>query len=103
MTLRVERIAEIRTGDAWRNIVDQLARIKVVEYEHTGVRIRWTSEIDRELTALLAKLGVPVPPKLHTDVTEIVSTADQSISNLTYRLGSRHLWVDHAYLSGTKQ
>lgn len=66
LTLLVERIAEIRTGDTWRNIADQLDRIKVVEYEHNGVRIRQTSEIDRELTALLAKLGVPVPPKLHT-------------------------------------
>lgn len=76
LTLLVERIAEIRTGDTWRNIVDQLARIKVVEYEHNGVRIRQTSEIDRELTALLAKLGVPVPPKLHTVVTANASSAD---------------------------
>jgi hypothetical protein len=65
LTLLVERIAEIRTGDTWRNIADQLDRIKVVEYEHNGARIRQTSELDRDLTALLTKLGVPLPPKLH--------------------------------------
>jgi hypothetical protein len=58
-------VAEIRTGDTWRNLADQLDRIKVVEYDHNGVRVRQTSEIDRELTVLLAKLGVPPPPKLH--------------------------------------
>lgn len=66
LALLVERIAEIRTGDTWRNLADQLDRIKVVEYEHNGARVRQTSELDRDLTALLAKLGVPLPPKLHT-------------------------------------
>ncbi len=65
LALLVERIAEIRAGDTWRNLADQLDRIKVVEYEHNGARIRQTSHIDRELTGLLAKLGVPLPPKLH--------------------------------------
>lgn len=62
---RIRLVAEIRTGDTWRNLADQLDRIKVVEYDHNGVRVRQTSEIDRELTVLLAKLGVPPPPKLH--------------------------------------
>jgi hypothetical protein len=66
LALLVERIAEIRTGDTWRNLGDQLDRIQVVEYDHNGARIRQTSEFDRGLTALLAKLGVPPPPKLHT-------------------------------------
>jgi hypothetical protein len=65
LALLVERIAEIRTGDTWRNIADQLDRIKVVEYDHNGARVRQTSEIDRDLAALLAKLGAPLPPKLH--------------------------------------
>ena len=52
-------------GIALPDIADQLDRIKVVEYEHNGARIRQTSELDRDLTALLAKLGVPLPPKLH--------------------------------------
>ena len=33
LALLLERIAEIRTGDTWRNIRDQLDSIKVVEYE----------------------------------------------------------------------
>jgi len=65
LALLVERIAEIRAGDTWRNLVDQLGRIKVVEYEHNGARVRQTSEIDRNLAVLLDKLGVPLPPKLH--------------------------------------
>jgi hypothetical protein len=65
LALLVERIAEIRTGDTWRNLADQLDRIKVVEYEHNGARVRQTSEIGPDLTALLAKLGIPSPPKLH--------------------------------------
>jgi hypothetical protein len=32
---------------------------------HNGARVRQTSEIGPDLTALLAKLGVPLPPKLH--------------------------------------
>jgi len=62
LALLVERIAEIRTGDTWRNLADQLDRIKVVEYGHYGARVRQTSEMGPDLTALLAKLGVPSPP-----------------------------------------
>jgi transposase len=69
MALLVERIAEIRTGETWRNLADQLDRVKVVEYDHNGARVRQTSEIDRELAALLAKLGVPAPPTLHAVAT----------------------------------
>jgi transposase len=65
LALLVERIAEIRTGDTWRNLADQLDRIKVVEYEHNGARVRQTSEMGPDITALLAKLGIPSPPKLH--------------------------------------
>jgi hypothetical protein len=65
ISLLVERIAEIRTGETWRNLADQLDRIKVVEYDHNGARVRQTSELDRDLAALLTKLGVPPPPKLH--------------------------------------
>jgi hypothetical protein len=48
MALLVERIAEIRTGETWRNLADQLDRVKVVEYDHNGARVRQTSEIDRD-------------------------------------------------------
>ena len=75
LALLVERIAEIRTGDTWRNLADQLDHIKVVEYEHNGARVRQTSEIDRDLTALLAKLGVPQPPKLHAVAAAVTGAA----------------------------
>ncbi|MGB8298938.1 MAG: transposase, partial [Polyangia bacterium] len=38
LALLVERIAEIRAKDTWRNIRDQLETIKVVEYERGGVQ-----------------------------------------------------------------
>jgi hypothetical protein len=65
----VERIAEIRTGGTRRNLADQLDRIKVVEYNHNGARVRQTSELDRLLAALLAALGVSAPPMLHAVAT----------------------------------
>jgi hypothetical protein len=64
--LLLERIAEIRCGDTWRNIRDQLQRIQVVEYERQGVRVRQTTELRVEAQQLLARLGVAAPPKLHT-------------------------------------
>ena len=75
LALLVERIAEVRTGDTWRNLSDQLDHIKVVEYEHNGARVRQTNEIGPELTALLAKLGVPLPPKLHAVTAVAAATA----------------------------
>jgi transposase len=80
LALLVERIAEIRTGDTWRNLADQLDRIKVVEYEHNGARVRQTSEIGPDLTALLAKLGVSAPPKLHAVAAVPAITAPPSVA-----------------------
>lgn len=63
--LLLERIAEIRCGDTWRNILDRLQTLKVVEYERDGVRVRQTTEIRPEVERLLAKLKVAPPPRLH--------------------------------------
>jgi len=65
LALLLERIAEIRAGDTWRNIVAQLDRIKVVEYDRGEARIRQTTEVPKDVQALFAKLGVSLPPKLH--------------------------------------
>jgi len=43
--LLLERIVEIRTGDPWRNVLDKLQTIKVVEYERDGVVVRQTTEL----------------------------------------------------------
>ena len=58
----------------------RLDHIKVVEYEHNGARVRQTSEIDRDLTALLAKLRVPPPPKLHAVAAAVTGAASAAES-----------------------
>jgi len=65
LALLLERVAEIRVGDTWRNIVARLDTVKVVEYERAGARIRQTTELRGEVSALLKRLQVEPPPKLH--------------------------------------
>lgn len=65
LALLLERVAEIRTGDTWRNLVTQLDTIKVVEYDRGEARIQQTSELRNDVESLLVKLGVPLPPRLH--------------------------------------
>jgi len=65
LALLLERIAEIRGEDTWRNLVAQFDTIKVVEYLRAGARIRQTSEVRGRVAELLRKVGVPNPPKLH--------------------------------------
>jgi transposase len=65
LALLLERVAEIRAGDTWRNIRAKLETIKVVEYVRDNVRVRQTTEISAEVTSLLKRLGVPPPPRLH--------------------------------------
>jgi hypothetical protein len=60
-----ERIAEIRGGDTWRNLVARLDTIKVVEYLRGEARVRQTTEVRGDVAALLRKLGVPAPPPFH--------------------------------------
>lgn len=66
LALLLERIAEIRVGDTWRNIVAQLQKVKVVEYDRADARVRQTTEMTPEAEALLRKLRVAPPPKLHS-------------------------------------
>jgi transposase len=66
LSLLLERIAEIRAGDTWRNLCAQLESIKVVEYDHDQARIQQTSELRPEVGDLLRRLGVPLPPTLHS-------------------------------------
>jgi transposase len=73
LSLLLERIAEIRVGDTWRNICAQLETLKVVEYDRGEARIQQTTQLRRETEALLKKLGVPTPPRLHS-VAEIPAT-----------------------------
>jgi transposase len=66
LALLIERIAEIRAGDTWRNIRDKLETIKVVEYQRGEARVRQTTEVRGAVADLLHRLGVEPPPKLHT-------------------------------------
>jgi hypothetical protein len=65
LALLLERIAELRAEDTWRNVVAQLDTIKVVEYVRGEARIRQTTEVRAEVAALLNKLEVGQPPRLH--------------------------------------
>ena len=65
LALLLERIAERRGGDTWRNILAQLDTIKVVDYERDSTRIRQTTELRPAVAALLGALKVPRPPLLH--------------------------------------
>ncbi len=65
LALLLERIAEIRGADTWRNLVAQLDAIKVIEYTRGAARVRQTTELRTGVAALLKSLGVPPPPRLH--------------------------------------
>jgi hypothetical protein len=65
LALLLERVAERRAGDTWRNIQAQLDTIKVVEYERASARVRQTTEIRSDVADLLGRLKVPLPPRLH--------------------------------------
>jgi transposase len=65
LALLLERIAEIRGGDTWRNLVAKLDTIKVVEYDRGETRVQQTSELRAGVEELLVKLGVPLPARLH--------------------------------------
>jgi transposase len=64
LALLLERIAEIRVGDTWRNIRAELERVKVIEYDRGEARVLQTTELQPEIAALLHKLGVAAPAKL---------------------------------------
>jgi len=63
--LLLQRISEIRSGDTWRNVVAQLEKIKVVEYIRGETRVCQTTNVRPEAQALLSRLQVPAPPRLH--------------------------------------
>lgn len=65
LALLLERMAERRVGDTWRNVLASLDAIKVVEYERGGVRIRQTTEIRPDTAKALKALRIPSPPRIH--------------------------------------
>ena len=74
LALLIERIAEIRAADTWRNIRAQLDTIKVVEYKRGEAHIQQTTEVRPVVAKLLERLKVALPAKVHS-VTTRKSTA----------------------------
>lgn len=65
LALLLERVAERRVGDTWRNIVAKLDAIKVIEYERGGAHVLQTTELRPEAAELLRSLKLAPPPKVH--------------------------------------
>lgn len=76
LALLIERIVEIRTGQTWRNVRDELQTLKVVEYDRGAYRIRQTTELRLNTSALLNKLKLPAPAKL-LSVVPVPDVADR--------------------------
>jgi hypothetical protein len=66
LALLLERIAEIRAQDSWRNLCATLQKIQVVEYDRGEARVQQTTELRDEHRDLLQLLRVAPPPRLHT-------------------------------------
>jgi len=83
LALLLERVAEIRTGETWRNLAAGLEKIQVVEYDRGEARIQQTTEVRPEAVELLRKLKVALPPKIHSvapvppDASATPSSADR--------------------------
>ena len=65
LALLLQRVAERRAGDTWRNILAQLDAIKVIDYERGSARVLQTTELRSEVAELLRRLKVAPPPRLH--------------------------------------
>src|SRR5208283_4186285 len=76
LALLIERIVEIRTGQTWRNVRDELQTLKVVEYDRGAYRIRQTTDLRLNTSALLNKLKLPAPGKL-LSVVPVPDVADR--------------------------
>jgi hypothetical protein len=65
LALLLERIAETRAGDTWRNIAAKLGSIKVVEYDRAQARVRQTTQVRPDAADVLKLLRAPLPPRIH--------------------------------------
>jgi len=64
LALLLQRAAEIRTGETWRNIRLALEELKAVRYHVQGTTIVQTTRPTAQAMAYLNKLGVPPPKRL---------------------------------------
>jgi len=64
LALRIERAAEIRVGDTWRNLRFALEEVKAVRYRVHGITMVQSTRLTAPMTAYLKKLGVKPPPRV---------------------------------------
>jgi len=64
LALLLERAAEIRAGDTWRNLCFTLEEIKAVRYRVQGTTIVQTTRLTARAAAVLKKLGISPPKRL---------------------------------------
>ena len=63
LALVIIRVAEIRTGDTWRTIGDQLQTIKHGRFRSPDGEFTQRTELTTDQRQLLKTLGVPEPPR----------------------------------------
>lgn len=64
LALLLERVAEIRTGDTWRNLRLALGEIKAVRYRVQGTTIVQSTRLTAQAAAVLKKLGIALPKRI---------------------------------------
>jgi transposase len=64
LALLIERAAEIRTGDTWRNLRLALDEIKAVRYQVQGTTIVQSTLLTPQAEAILKKLKISPPSRV---------------------------------------
>jgi hypothetical protein len=64
LALLLQRAAEIRTGETWRNLRRVLEQIKAVRYRVHGTTIVQSTRLTPEAAAILKELGISPPKRL---------------------------------------
>src|SRR5919199_1561524 len=64
LALLIERAAEIRVGDTWRNLRLALEEVKAVRYRVHGLTLVQSTRLTMHVAASLKKLGVKPPPRV---------------------------------------
>jgi transposase len=64
LALLIQRAAELRTEDTWRNLHHHLEGLKAIRYRQSGKTIVQRNRISPELKEILTKLSVPTPDKV---------------------------------------
>jgi len=64
LALLLERAAEIRVGDTWRNLRFALEEVKAVRDRGHGLTLVQSTHLTAQVLAYLKKLGVKPPPRV---------------------------------------